>query len=204
VKNSTRRESLKPGVIITTPMAMFAYCQEKLTTAHLKFLFVSKLDVSAQREILKQRYEGYRTVTGTRSYHMVKPALNKLILKTFSSNETYVEFDFQNGDVLNLTLAEIEIGKFYAFLAADNYQVGMVVDVCDQEMELTFQIMKVQRRDFLLTWPDEDIILEVPLRDVFLTLPDPGTNDEKTYQYDSEIAKSVKNSFRLFKKKFKK
>jgi len=47
-------------------------------------------------------------------------------------------------------------------------------------MELTSQTMRVQRRDFLLTWPDQDVILEVPLTDVICTLPDPCTNDEKS------------------------
>lgn len=200
VKCHTRRESLK-GTFITTAREMYLHCDEKLSSATLQFIWVPKDSVSAERATLRDRYGHYHSIEGTRKYHMFKPKDNDVIVLARTSDSTTVtEINFKEVENTDYGTENLIIGKFYAFVEAKNYQVGMLVDDNIEIGEATFNYLKMNRHKRILEWPEPFHLTYIPHRDILLELRDPIQNDDGvslTIEKDQHHA--IRGLYNLFK-----
>lgn len=123
------RQASKRGEKITTPFELFEFCQRKLESHKLKFIYVSNERVEAiTKEMgLNERYQKAKPIPGSRSAHAFIPSNEwpKMIVKDFSSAQKSKEhsiFEYENTPE-RITPEE---GQFVAFLQ-DAMRVGRVV-----------------------------------------------------------------------------
>jgi hypothetical protein len=139
VKQSTRLESLrrKPGSPkIITPMEMFQFCNEKLSSATRRFLFVSKDDVSEHQDKLQLRYRSAKSVPGSRSIHSVRPLTETIAaLRRYSLQEEADYFDFSKTKTLYVYP---DLNEYCAVVFERNFEYGLVVgiDKIQEEIEV--------------------------------------------------------------------
>lgn len=202
VKCSARRYSLKPKCYIRTPTEMFRYCDRHLTSDKLKFVYVSKETVAAQRPILEQRYQQFKTIHGTRKMHMFRPMPNGMIsMGRTSDAETLHQIDFRNIEVTDFTAGNLKLGFFYAFVVGTNYQVGLLVEENNDDGDVKFQVLKLNKNTRKAVWPEEIVFVDVPYRDILKELEEPETDDGNTYEIKKDEMKAIRARANLYKAK---
>lgn len=178
------------------------FCKGRLTSPTLEFVFVSKNEVATQRPLLADRYKPFKTIKGTRKHHAFIPKKNGIMsMGRTSTSELFTDIDFKHVEVCDFTSCNVEIGSYYAFFEGGNYHVGMLVDEDGEEGDIKLQVLKINRRSRVASWPDPLIFTDVAYRDVLMKLKDPETNDGKVYLLDKEDMPNMKARYNLRKAK---
>jgi len=193
VKDTTRRGSLKEKKYIVTPEEMFVYCKEKLSSPTLQFIYVDKGLVLQEKERLLQRYKHFKQIPGTRHYHSFRPNGEAIVLKEFSSSLNFVSFYFKRAEITLIPFEQLVIERFYCFVAAEKVQVGILEEKDSEEQDVTLQMMKLNRRTGVLTWPHPAICISAPLRDVLSVLEDPETKDGINFKLPNDGFNRIKD-----------
>ena len=82
---------------IITPKQLFEFCKKEITI--ITSFYISRIDIEINKSFLHQRYNGFKTISGTRSHHSFVPSKNgKLSLSRVSDiahkNELHPEKEF--------------------------------------------------------------------------------------------------------------
>lgn len=180
VKSTTRIHSLKANNYILTARDMYYFCVEKLGSAKMRFLFVPKEEVAAEKETYLDLYNATRKIKGTRTYHHVVP-LNDGRVQLFKVGRSlnYEIFNIMRNYSLLYNPQHINAGDFMCFVEANMIQVGMFIEQDDEYAE--FQCMKVTRRGFKLRWPAIPVYNHIALIDILMKLDDPTLDSGGTY-----------------------
>lgn len=200
VKCSSRRYSLKKKCYIRTPLEMFEFCERSLTSEKLKFVYVPKESVAAQRPILEERYKQFKTINGTRKMHMFRPMPNGTICMARTSDaESVLQVDFRTVEITEFNPENIKLGFFYAFYVGANYQIGLVVEDNAEEGDVKLQVLKLNKTSRKAVWPEQLMFIDVPYRDILKELPEPETDDGHTYEIQRDEMKAIRTRVNLYK-----
>lgn len=200
VKCSARRASILEKRLITTPLEMFNYCHEKQTKDNRCFLYVQKEKVAEIRGTLSERYRNFEKIPATRKQHAFKPAADGVLLMGRTSDaNVYKQFNFKLHSVSKFNYDNMEVGKYYAFFEADNYQIGMLVESDREADEVLMVIVKLNRKTRVVTCPDEHVCTEIPYSDILLEIPDPIPNDNQNLVVEKEDMANIRRCFKTYR-----
>lgn len=148
------RQASKRGEKITNPMEFYSFCQSKLASDKLKFMFISKERI---QEIIKElnleeRYSKALTIPGSRSAHAFQPSLEwpMMLVKQFSSAETGTEFSIFEVEHEPERIRPIA-DQYVAFVLENIIRVGRVKKIDIESGDVKLQPLinvkgKVQNR----------------------------------------------------------
>lgn len=129
-KNNARQAS-KRGVKITTPFEFYEFCNKKLASDKLRFLYVSKerIDVIAAEMNLHERYKNAKPIPGSRSSHSFTPSAEwpNMIIKQFSSSDKSKEYSIFEGERSLEKCLPVE-GEFVAFTIQNEMRIGRIIE----------------------------------------------------------------------------
>lgn len=195
VKSTTKIHSLKPGNYILTAKQVFDFCVTKLERDSIHFMYVTKEEVSADRDVFTERYKETKKIPGTRSYHHFVPLANGVIkLGRTGTSTSYHNFNFMRDYTLLVNMDELDNGDFVCFVVNDALQVGMFIEKDDEYAEI--QCMTVARSNFNLRWPARETFKNVPLVDLLMKLNDPvAANTGRYFTYRAEQIQAMHEKF---------
>ncbi|CAG7721315.1 unnamed protein product [Allacma fusca] len=148
-KRLVRTESLRrKDNFIKDVHSMFAYLVQQNNDALTDYILITQNQINTyvDEKELKKRYELYKTVPGTRSYHDVEP-LNRTTLvlrKVSGSNETFVCKTFGNisEQQYMVDVSKLKFGDFLCFHTEGLLQLGTVSNYDRELGEVTAQLMR--------------------------------------------------------------
>lgn len=201
VKCTTKRESLKPDVVIMDSMQMFNFLIRKFEGSDtIQFHHVSSAEVQAEIPRLNERYAKCAKLSGIRKHHIFEPRENNILRMTRAAGTTlFTDVDFIRGEQLPFDLDTMQLGSFYAFVEGSSYYVGMMVGNDDEEGDVEIQTFQINRRTGICSWPDPLVFLNIPFRDILLKLRDPEVVDG-AYGVGKEQLKQIREAFKIYKK----
>jgi len=200
VKASARRGSLKYKQYIETPEKMYEYCRGKLTSDTLKFIYVEKGDIAAAKKTLLERYKMFKQIPGSRNYHSFQPCGVVMLMRKYSSSLSFASFSFKRPEITPISFENLVTEAFYCFIVGEKMQLGMLVNTDSNEHDATFQVMKLNRRNGELTWPQHPITILVPLRDIVTVVPDPETADGIKFSLPGQGFQQMKELYQSHRK----
>lgn len=136
VKRATARASLQRTTSrqILTPQDMFQFCEQNLS-AHIKYFFVSKLEVEDSEHNLRSRFTNSRTIQGTQKFHRFVP-LNKkeIMVYPFSSGKGEKKsITMQPGEdeQLFVDIKGVKVGQYISCIYNMEVWLGIIEECCE-------------------------------------------------------------------------
>lgn len=177
---------------------MYLFLVGKLENEKMKFLYVTKEEVAAERDSYIQLYSSARKLRGTRTYHhIVALPDGKVRLYKVGGSDEFETFNMMRNYTLLYNPEDVSPGDFMCFVEARSIQIGMFIERDDEYAE--FQCLKISRRNFELRWPAIQVYLKVALIDILLKVEDPLPHVSGRYlTYAPEQIEAMKAKFDLW------
>lgn len=126
------RQSSKRGEKITTPYEFYEFCQRKLASDKIKFLYISqeRIRAIAIEKNLQERYEKAMSIPGSRSAHafIPTPEWPTMLIKQFSSAEKGTEYSIFDVENIPEQIRPLE-DQFVTFILQNTMRVGRVLKI---------------------------------------------------------------------------
>ena len=129
---------------------------------------------------LQKRYEGLRTIPGTRSYHSFIPDGAKLILKRISSDIVHDTHKFNTPSLSPKDVTIYQPGKYIACYYDDDWYVGLILE-CSMQHE-DFNVKFMHRRGVNLQWAN-DTMCWVPFTKVICPISAQSVKGRSAHDY---------------------
>ncbi len=160
---------------------IFEYCE--LNIKGVKFMKVTKIDMTPIRPMLFSRFENGKTIPGTRSYHHFSPlSEGEVSYKRVSEDEAEAgKFKFFD-TVMPDQVSNVKIMEFIACQYDSFWWVGLVQEIDQEQEDILVKFMHPHGPSLYFTWPTRDDQCWVPF-DMFICRVDtPDTTTGRTYK----------------------
>ena len=186
VKRECRRESLKPGRVMTNVDQMGAFCVNHWrNSTTIKILLVKKEEVQSHSDILKQRYKAARKMPGIQKCHSFVPVSDTEVhVREYSSSRDSQSFHvFTQQTNLDQLESLAPVGSYITFVVSSSFQLGVVYQINANEGIIVVEIMKRFGRQNKFRCPDEFTLHEVPFHDYIATVQEPTEIPDSPTQF---------------------
>ena len=194
-KRLVTRASLQAPISshILTAEAMDAWARSNIK--NVTFLFVTSDQIIAHTNDLEleERYEGVKTIEGTRSHHAYLPGTQIGTLRMYRvssdiASEMYTNVHLKESKTV--CLDEVCPGKYLACIWDKRWYVGIVLEKTDGTGDLLVKCMKQRGHNFF--WPQREDKVIITIDHVICLLSPPLIHGRSGRQY--EIAEEDKKT----------
>ena len=194
VKRTAARASLqKFGTEqILTAEAMYNFCSIKIPS--IIFQLITEEDMRIVRESQHSRYEGGKTVPGTRGFHLFCPiSNNQIAFKRVSDVEDFSgTFTFKNSaDTVSNLQSNVKAMDYVACKYDANWWIGIVLVMDDEEQDLQIQFLHPSGPARNFYWPPRNDTCWVPINNIICKIKSPTTLSGRTYNISDDDYSSI-------------
>ena len=148
IKREAAKASLRAAITnqILPPQDLFSWAQKNIKGVNIFYLSSDDINNHETTFNLQKRYEGMRTVPGTRSYHCFVPDGEKLFLQRISSDTDVLN----DANLILKNPSNFQPSKYIACFYDEEWYIGFVVDICNKNQDINVKFM--QRNKLNLKW----------------------------------------------------
>lgn len=201
IKQAARVHSLKKNGLINSAIQLYEFASEKLGSSKLSFIYVGTDEVSIDRDVMEERYRLYKPIIGTQNYFGFIPKNESEMLVKHVSTSNEAEAVNMKIDVRrNITLDDVEVGRYYAFYDPVIFHIGMAVEKIPNKQEVQMHCLKVFKNK-KIKMPKVDDIKPIPVGHLLQESDDPTLDpqDEDVYHIQRGKWNEIAKVYRKFK-----